>query len=326
MPKRDNEVTKIERLWEMRELLERKPRTTAELAERFSAPQRTIQRDLATLRELGITVRQVKRGVYTIDAKPSALNAVEALAVHAATRLLYHHAPARSRYYQSAMEKLAQLLPEPARSIALKSAEDVLSKAGSDRTLELVARAWLEGRILAFDYRSSSGSGTPRPKELEVYFIEISRTNLAAYAIGYERSFHQRVLTFKLSRMQRVRLLNQHYTIPEDFDPRAYLSTAWGVIGTSGGPTVEVRLHFNAEAARRIDEGGYPNLEVTSRHSDGSIDVRILAGSDSSGFPLEILPWVQSWGAKVEVLAPEALRQRWLEEAMQVAVQAAATR
>lgn len=35
-------------------------------------------------------------------------------------------------------------------------------------------------------------------------------------------------------------------------------------------------------------------------------------------FPLEILSWVQGWGPRVEVLAPENLRRRWLEEARQV--------
>lgn len=309
---------KVARLWELRELLERKARTTAELAKHFNVPVRTVQRDLETLRSLGVDVAQLKRGHYQIAAKPTTLNAVEALAVHAATRLLYHHAPVRSRYYQSAMEKLAQMLPEPARSVAFRSAEDVLAKPGSDRTLELAARAWFEGRILAFDYVSLTGSGKPRPKALEVYFIEINRSNLASYAIGYERSFHRRVLTWKLSCMQRVRLLTERYTIPADFDPKDYLSTAWGVIGSSGGPTVTAQLRFSAEAASRIDEGGYPNLEVTQRHADGSIDVAVQVGSDDSGFPLELLSWVQSWGSRVAVLAPDNLRQRWLTEAQQV--------
>jgi predicted DNA-binding transcriptional regulator YafY len=309
---------KVARLWELRELLERKARTTAELAEHLDVPMRTVQRDLETLRTLGVDIEQPKRAHYRIAAQPTTLNAVEALAVHAATRLLYHHAPVRSRYYQSAMEKLAQMLPEPARSIAFRSAEDVLAKPGSDRTLELAARAWFEGRILAFDYLSPTGSGTPRPKALEVYFIEISRGNLAPYAIGYERSFHKRVLTWKLSRMQNVRLLMERYTIPADFDPKDYLSTAWGVIGSSGGPTVTAQLRFSAEAASRVDEGGYPNLAVVERYSDGSIDVQVQVGSDDSGFPLELLSWAQSWGSRVEVLAPENLRQRWLEEARQV--------
>lgn len=312
-------VTKARRLAAIPELLKLKPRTTHELAVRFGVPIRSIQRDLETLREEGLGIEEVRRGLYQIPASPSSLSAVEALAVHAATRLLYHHALARNRFYQSALEKLAAMLPEPARSIAFKSAEEVLSRSGDDRALEMVARAWFEGRVLAFDHLSPAGSGRPRPKELEVYFVEISRDNLAPYAIGYERSWHRGVLTFKLSRMRNTRLLDDTYTIPEDFDPRAYLTNAWGIIGSSGGPPVTVRLRFAREAAYRLKEGGYPNLVIEKELAGGGLEVAVQTGTDGQGFPREILPWVLGWGPRVEVLEPLELQRRWLEEARQVA-------
>ncbi|MCS7058547.1 MAG: WYL domain-containing protein, partial [Meiothermus sp.] len=156
---------------------------------------------------------------------------------------------------------------------------------------------------------------------LEVYFLEVSRTNLGMYVIGYERGYHKALRTYKLSRMRRVRLVGEPgaYTIPKDFDPREYLSNAWGVIGSSGRPPVEVRLLFRPEAVYRVEEGGYPNLQIIQKHPDGSLEVSITTGTDNDNFPLELLSWVQSWGARVEVLAPENLRRRWLEEARQVA-------
>ena len=305
--------SKAQRLAEIPELLRLKPRTTKELAERYRVPVRTIQRDLETLRASGQIIESLTRGRYVISESTSALNPVEALAVHAAVRLLYHHSPTRNRYYRSALEKLAALLPEPARGIAAVSAQDLMVRRGDDRTLEMVARAWFDGRVLAFDYRSPTGSGKWRPKELEVYFIEINRDNLATYAIGYERSFHERTLTWKLSRMKNTRLLEDAYTLPNNFDPKAYLLTAWGVVGTSGGPTVTVQLKFQGESAERILEGGYPNMTIAK--VDDAIIAEVVVGTDDGGFPLEILPWVRSWGPGVEVLEPKVLRQRWLEEA-----------
>ena len=114
-------------------------------------------------------------------------------------------------------------------------------------------------------------------------------------------------------------MLNDTYTIPETFDPRTYLSNAWGVIGTSGGAVTQVRLRFISEAAYRLREGGYPNLLLEETAPDGKLTVSLQVGTDSSGFPLEILSWVQSWGPRVEVLEPEMLRTRWLSEARQVA-------
>ena len=303
---------KAQRLNELLELLRLKAWSTRELAARFGVPVRTVQRDLRSLKESGYGVRSPSRGFHTLDAPGSALNPVEALAVHAAVRLLYHHSPTRSPYYRSALEKLAARLPEPARGVAAASAQD-LKVRPDDRALEFVARAWFEGKVLAFDYRSPTGSGRWRPKELEVYFIEISRDNLATYAIGLERSFHKRVLTWKLSRMKNTRLLGDAYIIPEDFDPRTYLSTAWGVVGTSGGPPATVNLRFTGESAERILEGGYPNMTV--QQAGDAVLAEVVVGTDDSGFPLEILSWVQSWGPRVEVLGPENLRERWLEDA-----------
>ena len=304
---------KAQRLTELLELLKLKAWSTKELATRFGVPVRTVQRDLKLLKESGRRLESPSRGFHTMGASGSALNPVEALAVHAAVRLLYHHSPSRNRYYRSALEKLAALLPDPARHVAAASAQDLLVRPSDDRTLEFTARAWFEGRVLAFDYRSPTGSGKWRPKELEVYFIEISRDNLATYAIGFERSFHKRVLTWKLSRMKNARLLNDAYTIPADFDPKRYLATAWSVIGTSGGPTVSVKLRFKGESAERILEGGYPNMTV--QQVGDAVLAEVVVGTDDNGFPLEILSWVRSWGPRVEVLGPENLRERWLGDA-----------
>lgn len=114
-------TSRARRLAAMPDLLRLKPRSTRELAERFGVPVRTVQRDLETLRDMGEGVEVVSRGLHAIPNTESKLNAVEALAIHAATRLLYHHAPVRNPFYLSAMEKLATLLPEPARKAAFQS-------------------------------------------------------------------------------------------------------------------------------------------------------------------------------------------------------------
>jgi predicted DNA-binding transcriptional regulator YafY len=114
------------------ELLQSKPRTTAELAAHFGVPQRTVQRDLQALREAGKPIEEISSRHYALPASPTRLNPVEALAVHAATRLLHHHAPARNPHYVSALTKLAAMLPEPARSIALESTEELSQRLGGE--------------------------------------------------------------------------------------------------------------------------------------------------------------------------------------------------
>ncbi len=289
-----------------------------ELAEYYRVSERTIERDLEALSQYGFPVERVGRGLYRIADVPVALQPIEALALFAAGRLLYHQAP--TRQYERALEKLAKMLPEPLRGLLLKSTGNLKERQGDSRTLEMVARALLERRVLAFEYRSG-GSKNWRPKEVLVYFLEANRTNLGLYAIGYERTYHGQILTFKLSRMRKVRLLEETYELPQDFDPNAYFRQAWGVVGARD-ETVEIRLRFAPEAAWRVLEGDYPGLTLEEELPDGSLLCRLRAVPFKGGVPWEVLSWIQSFGPRVEVLAPPELRSLWLAEARQVLAKA----
>jgi len=280
---------------------------------------RTVQRSLKDLLELREIERddQQRPPRYRMSQQ---LTPVEALVTHSALRMLYHHTPGYNALYVQTLNKLASRLPDPARAIALESTRaNKNRRPDTGEALALVAEAWFKQRRIEFQYRKPGGSGNYRRNELEVYFIEISRANLGVYVIGYERGFHHARRTYKLERMRGVRLLGEAgaYSISTDFDPKKYLSNAWGVVGSSGGEPVLVRLRFKPEAAYRLSEGGYPDMSLEYQ-PDGSVEVELLVGTTNDNFPLELLSWVQGWGPRVEVLEPENLRRRWLEEAKMV--------
>ncbi|WP_018111801.1 helix-turn-helix transcriptional regulator [Thermus igniterrae] len=312
------DIPKAERLLGILEALKLRPMRVLELAQRFGVSERTIERDLEALAHQGYQVEKVGRGLYRIPDRSPALHPVEALALFAAGRLLFHQAP--TRQYGRALEKLARMLPEPLRELLLRSTQGLEGRQGDSRTLEMVARALLERRVLAFEYRSG-GSKNWRPKELLVYFLEANRTNLGLYAVGYERTYHKAILTFKLSRMRNARLLADTYEFPGDFDPTLYFRQAWGVVGVRE-EAIEVRLRFAPEAAWRVLEGDYPGLVVERELADGSLQARLSAAPFKGGVPWEVLAWIQSFGPRVEVLSPPELRALWLEEARQVLVKA----
>ncbi len=307
-------VSKSARLLEMVERLRLRPYRVVELARHFGVSERTIERDLEALSLQGYPVEPVRRGVYHIPDRPPPLHPVEALALFAAGRLLYHQAP--TRQYGAALEKLARMLPEPLRTLLLRNTEGLAERRGDSRNLEMVARALLERRVLAFEYRSG-GSKHWRPKEVLVYFLEANRTNLGLYAVGYERTYHRSVLTFKLSRMRNGRLLDEVYELPHDFDPNLYFRQAWGVVGIRG-EAMDIHLRFAPEAAWRVVEGDYPGLEIERELPDGGLLARLKAAPFKGGVPWEVLAWIQSFGPRVEVLAPAELRALWLEEARRV--------
>lgn len=309
---------KARRLFELDDLLRQKPYRVSELVEQLRVDRRYVQRDLETLRGLDRGLRDTpgKRHHYDIPSPRQSLDLMGTLVLYSATRLIYHRAGGHVQHYHRALNVLRKWLPESIQPVLERSLTDVGKRRSTETmALEKVAEAWFGLHPLRFEYRAGSGSGQWRTNVLEAYFLEVHPVNLGLYAVGKETSFHNKLRTFKLSRMRRFTVLHdESYAIPNDFDPRAFFESAWGVVGKSDGETVAVRLRFAPEAARRLEEGGYPNMEMKPPHHDGFREVTVRAGVDRTGLPLEVLVWVRSWGPLVEVLEPEALREKWLED------------
>lgn len=301
---------RVERLIDMAQKLQAKPRSTAELAREYGITQRSVQRDFEALRRLGHQVSapdMLRR--YTIERRGSGMLPAHALAAYAALRLAYHHSPSQNRHYRDALHQISLGLPERIRHVLNDSVVDNGANQMGERELEKVATAWLESRVLSFDYLKPNGE-LDKGNRLCVYFLEISRSNLAPYVIGLEKR-RGAVRTFKLSRMRALEVLRDTYEPDETFDPTAFLSDAWGVVGSQNPVTVQVR--FAPEAAYRLDEGGYPNATF-KRQPDGSVLAEFRAGTDATGLPRELMPFLLGWGPRAEVLGPPAVRAHWLAE------------
>lgn len=306
-------VGKAQRLNLLREELRRRPRGVVELARRHGTSRRTIERDLVTLAEqMGEQLLKDDNHRWYIPNRTPGLNEVEALAVYSATRLLLHTGVGE-RHYRTALEKLAQQVPEPARTGLLKSV-DRLAAAPEDRVLDQVAQAWFQRRVLKCRYLSAN-SGNASTRELEVYFYEINRRNLEPYVMAFDRTQRKRILVFKLARMTDVRLLDETYEIPADFDPTSQLHSSFGIVV---GEEVQIDLRVPERVAGRMAEGGDRNVQLGDRLPDGYRLVHVFGTLDDSGKPLELVPWLLSWGDSIEVLSPPEVR-----EAVRVQLQSA---
>lgn len=302
-------IAKARRLAELAERLRTRPRRVTDLAREYGVSRRTIERDLESLRQMG-TPLEVRDHHYWVPERGSALNEVEALAVHSATRLLVHTGVGE-RHYRNALEKLARQLPEPARS-SLLSSVDELEPSADDRTLDLVAQAWFQGRVLRCEYRSARRREWRR-HEYEIYYYEINRRNLEPYVIAYERTYAREVRVFKLSRMRHPQLLAEAYEIPADFDVHAFLAGSWGIVVGEG---VEVALRVDPEVAFWFHEraGREQNLRIAREFDDGGLEVRLTGNLAAGGDAHELLSFLLGWGPRIEVLGPPAIRERVREE------------
>ncbi|KGQ21317.1 helix-turn-helix transcriptional regulator [Thermus filiformis] len=301
---------KSTRLTELRELLEAKPYTTAELAKRFGVSQRTVERDLKDLEDMGCGVRMEGNAYYI--PHPSGVDPYGLLLRYAAFRFFFHQAPTRHDYFLKEMRRLLHDLPQHIRRLAVEELDAYRDQVhGQDRVLEYVLRAWQDRRVLRVKYRDAKGKTSWR--ELEIWFLEVNRWNLAFYALARIHGSRQPgPSVYKLVRMSEPSLLEETYEIPEDFHPGNLLRGAWGV--TLGHRRARVVLRFSKEVAWRLKEEDLPPPVSREDLPDGGLEVVYEVNTDLQGYPFELLGWVLSWGRHVEVVSPQDLRARWLEE------------
>lgn len=237
----------------------------------------------------------------------------EALAVHLATRMLATRTDRQNPHAALAIQKLskatARMAPLISRSLRLSAdwiEEATLRDDLYRQALETLARAWAESRKVRIMHRSI------RTNELaefilKPYFIEPNAIGQSTYVIG-PRDPDDALRTLKIERIESVELLNERYTIPEDFDATSLLANAWGIWLSDHEP-VEIRLRFSPKVARRVCETRWHVSERIDELEDGGV-----AWTAAVAEPREMLPWIRGWGAEVEVLAPAELRGLLVEE------------
>lgn len=298
-------ATKTERMLATLDLLGHAEVSARDLTTRLGLPVsklRSVQRDLETLCQDG-KVERLDSGKYRRPVRATTLNPVEALAVYSAARMLYHHAADYNEHYLTALEKLTAQLPVTARRVAAQAnaayqQRKDASDTSASRTFELVARAWLEGRVLRFKYHSLTKESQV---ELVIYFIELNPQNRQAYAIGVNRlKGGDRPFVFRLARMRNLTLLSEEAHIPENFHPMEYLSGAWGIM--TGDP-VRVELFFNPAVRDRVREVPLGPTADCQLLASGHTRVCLTVGGWK-----ELVPWILGWGGEVEVLGPPDLR------------------
>jgi CRISPR-associated endonuclease/helicase Cas3 len=323
MTKERTTWTKSKRMNEVLRLLRDKDRTIQELCKRIynehtSINHRKILRDIEDLRlqehviDSPTPERQPK---YRLVSSPArAMQPAEALAAHVALRLLYHHTPNPPNSYLDALEKISNTMPEDLRNIAGHSLRPAKNNDKKFGNFEPIANCWTRRHAIAFDYLAmTTRSNIVHRIELEVYFVEASRSNFELYVIGRRRNHEpNEVRTYMMRLMNNVTDLKIPYHIPEDFNPQQYLSNAWGVIGDRN--PIIVRLKFNVNVKRWL-ERDFPGVQKREYDECGNLILTIQTGANNDGKPVELMSWIRGWGANVEILEPKSLKNEWLAEA-----------
>ena len=306
---RSNSVARSERLRKIEELLLAAPDglTQAEIARKLGVNRSTIFRDLT-----GLPASVYQEDTRLLIDRQSYLMSVrmtlhEAMALHLAVRLLATRVERQNPHAASATRKMAAALERLAPRIS-EHLEASASEIDGDShcpdplfigVLEKVTLAWAERRKLQIWYRKDGSQVSEYT--LSPYFIEPYAIGQSTHVIGWSDS-SAALRTFKVERIERAELTRQPYEVVAGFDAGTLLSEAWGIWYSDREP-VEVVLKFNCQAARRVAETRWHRSEKTTLLEDGSM---LWRGRIAE--PQEMMPWIRSWGAQVEVLEPQGLR------------------
>ena len=290
--------------------------TPRELARVTGVSIRSIQRDLIVLQYEDGMLLSENHGRYALAHEerlsPLDLTLQEARAILIATRLFLRYSDESEPNATNALRKLANIMP-PAVREQVRAAADSLSNRPFDpefsRNLSTVTDGWARRRVLRLSYKSA---GKLRPKEVivEPYFLEPSAAGFATYLIGYSRT-HEQMRTFKIERIVSAEMLPLAFELPADLDVDTLLSSAWGIIWGEGAV---VKLRFAADVAWRVKESRWHPSQTLDDLDDGAVLMTISVAS-----MMELGRWVRGWGDKVEVLAPQELREELRDEAVRLA-------
>ncbi len=308
-------ATRTARLREIESLLLLAPEglTAIELADDLGVDRRTVYRDVEFLCDQGVPVWQengrfgINRSRYLASIR---LSFQEAIALVLAGLLLSRTVEDRNPHVMAALRKLASTLPKPLSNHLQRAADRVDQRETSSQgaVLEAIAEGWGTGQQVKIGYRSPR-SGVLRQRVICPYALEPTPSGI--YVIGHD-SWSDEIRTFKLDRLESAAVLKKKFTIPEDFDLEARLASGWRIM--AGDEVNEVVLRFAPEVNAQVRERQWHPSQTLETTPAGGCLLRVQVAE-----PLEMKPWIRSWGAQVEVVAPGWLRAELAVEMRQAA-------
>jgi predicted DNA-binding transcriptional regulator YafY len=322
MPKISNEDS-TDRKALVRDLIATHPDgiKVSEIATTLSIPDRTVRDYVAQLEQEYLITHEglFYKPLGTLARKPLKFEPTpeETVVLYLALRMFVKQSDRRNPLAEHLLYKMAHLastelnLGNDLQQAAAELAQRPLDEQYQDIYLQVV-RAYLHRwklEIVYHPYRSE-----PFKTIFETYLFEPSGFGYGAYIIGHSSLPNAR-RTYRLERIVSAKLLREEFSVPKDFPGLDILRNAWSIF--YGENTVRVVLRFAPDVSRRVQEsnwrGSNPSLDLDPEYPNYLVYAFDIADTT------DLKPWIRTWGAKVEVLAPASLRDEMIGEGRELA-------
>lgn len=298
---------KIDRLIGILSILLQEEKTTApELAERFEVSRRTINRDIEDLCKAGIPIRTARGtggGISIMDGyrmDRTILTSKDMQMILAGLRSL--DSVSKSRYYGQLMEKI-----QTGSSEFISGRDSMLIdlsswyKGSLAPKIEVTQSAIENKNLLEFRYYAPSGESN---RTVEPYYLVFQWSSWYVWGWCLDREDYR---LFKLNRMDRVaetdrKFVCRNVPMPDLSNEKIF----------SGG--IKVKALFVPDMKWRLVEEFGPHCFTEAD------DKRLLFTADYTDMD-NLVTWLLTFGAKVEVLEPAEARgiiRRNAEETMRI--------
>lgn len=322
MPRIDDE-DKRQRLERIHLILTRNARglTEAEIADEISLERRTVNN---YLRELEFQGKALKDGLYWYPLvlkesrlRPFDLSPEEAVTLYLGARLLSKQQDKRNEPAETALLKLASVLKadagvgneieQAARELAQRPVQEIYQPIFRD-----VVRGYIYRKQVEIAYKPLHAKKSFQTR-FSTYLLEPSPIGFTTYLVGHS-AIANALRAYKLERIESIRLTKDDYFIPPDFPGLDILHSAWSIV--MGDETLRVLLRFSPDVKGRVLETRWHPSQQTRPDPDHP---DALLWEVQVADTLDLLPWIRSWGADVEVLEPKELRDSLAREAQELA-------
>lgn len=284
-----------------------------DLAAIYETSVRTIYRDIQALSESGVPVVGAPGVGYSlVDGyflPPVNFTEEEAVAMLIGADFIEQKFDAAyGAKAKSAQNKIEAILPQRVREdvARIRSTMKLIAANGWDTPneeatfLETLRRALLERRKVRFHYQKKMQEADGNRRSIRAvapYGLVLVQ---GSWALVAHCDLRNEIRHFRLSRMQELTLLEESFTLPEDFHLQRYRPP--------DNRNTHVRILAAASIRDKIEESKNYYLEEVEERPEGLlIHFRVH-------HPDELLSWVLGWGADVTVLEPDSLCIRVREE------------
>lgn len=311
-----NKGNRFRRLLRLIALLQRCPGLTSqELSEHLGITDRSVFRDLNTLRDGGVPVsRPISNEGYRLGDEfrmpRLALTPEERLAFESIPQLLATRiGQPLVRTMLAALIKIQIALPDcdgeqshtdngRCRYLSASPA-DVAVVSDDERIFSVLRQGIEDARVCRLAYLPA---GNEPLLQIDFEPIHLHFWNRAWYAIGESKQHAERRI-LKVSRIQEISLLQHGFTSPSDFSIDRFLRNAWGLQHREDDRRVVLR--FSPRVARNVADVTWHRTQQTEFDDDGTLRVEFTV----SGIE-EICWWIAGYADQVEVVEPDDLRTR----------------